>query len=245
MKTRAGKVIMVCAQKPVVTFWKRNGASRESFYCNVIFGRVVQGRGSLVTKLHVGEGSARVSHRSERCVCPPLNSLSGSGCTLLLVRMFVWRLRVWAWKAATPSWRLSLASLAEADTQREGNRRKPTMTLCFLVPLCVISIWGGLYNGQMWVLTTGPSAGPLCSLRNIPALPFTLFFSSTYIFHNLFSLSWPNSLTPFHAVLFRILRTLSCFGSPSCFMVISGRNEDAVVMLWDYIIHTTRSTILK
>lgn len=139
MKTRAGKVIMVCAQKPVVTFWKRNGASRESFYCNVIFGRVVQGRGSLVTKLHVGEGSARVSHRSERCVCPPLNSLSGSGCTLLLVRMFVWRLRVWAWKAATPS-----DDSALHHWQRQTHRGKGTdaslLWRCASLCLCVWSL---------------------------------------------------------------------------------------------------------
>lgn len=81
MKTRAGKVIMVCAQKPVVTFSKRNGASRESFYCNVISGRGLQGRGRLVAELHVGEGSARESHRSEDCVCPRLNS--GSRCTIM------------------------------------------------------------------------------------------------------------------------------------------------------------------
>ncbi len=68
-----------------------------------IFVRVVQGQGRLVAKFNLGEGSARVSRRSEHCVCPQLNSLSRSGCTLLLVRMFVWRLPVWAWKAAMPS----------------------------------------------------------------------------------------------------------------------------------------------
>ncbi len=146
----------------------------------VIFVRVVQGQGRLVAKFNLGEGSARMSRRSEHCVCPQLNSLSG--CTLLLVRMFVWRLPVWAWKAAMPSWRLSLASLAEANTQREGNRRKHTVTLCFLVPLCVWSLSEvGYIIAKCECSPTSPSAGPLCSLRNIPALPFTLFFSSTYL----------------------------------------------------------------
>lgn len=91
--------------------------------------------------------------RPERCAGPQLNSLSGSGCTLCCMYACLC-----GGYECGPSWRLSLASLAEADThtQREGIRRKSTVTLCFLVPLCVISIWGGLYNGHMWVLTHRP-----------------------------------------------------------------------------------------
>lgn len=148
MKTRAGKVIMVRAQKPVVTFWKRNGASRESFYSNVIFGRVVQGQGRLVAKLHVvlsWTHSQDQDVHSVACthVCVEATSvgLEGSNAIVTTQPCIIGRGR-------------------QTHTHREGNRRKPTVMLCFLVPLCVISIWGGLYNGQMWALTHRPFRRP-------------------------------------------------------------------------------------
>lgn len=145
--------------------------------------------------------------------------------TLLLVRMFVWRLRVWAWKPAMPLWRLSLASLAEADTHRgKGNRRKPMVTLCFLVPLSVIFIWGGLYNDQMWALTHRLFRCPHWGTFQLSHFPS----SSPLPISTLFSLSrlMPQFLDsiPCHSFLYTC--ALSCFGSPSSFVVVSGRNED-------------------
>lgn len=56
------------------------------------------------------------------------------GHTLFHVRMFVWRLWVWAWKAVMLLWRLSLASLAEADAYTQG--REQTQDYCDIVLLC-------------------------------------------------------------------------------------------------------------
>lgn len=87
---------------------------------------------------------------------------------------------------------------------------------------------------------TGSSAVPLCSLRNMPALSS----SSPLPISNLFSLS-RQFLDSIPCCSFLHTCALSCFGSPSSFVVVSGRNEDCVVILGDDVIQTTRSTILK
>lgn len=116
----------------------------------------------------------------------------------------------------------------QTHTQREGNRRKPTMTLCFLVPLCVISIWGGLYNGHMWVLTHRPFqwlTEEHSSSPNSPALLMYLALPPIY-FPSPGLIPWLHSMSFFSTYsltqLFFRMRTLG-----------------------DDIIHTTRSTILN
>lgn len=167
----------------------------------------MQGWGKVVAKLHVGEGLARESSKASVCVCPQLNSLSGSGCTLCCSCACLCGgyecgferqrrhcddsvLHHWHWQRQT-------------HTQRE---REQTQAYGGVVFPCT-SVWVWSLSEVGYIMTkcerspTGSSTVPLCSLRNIPALPFPQFLSFTYL-QSVFPLQAYTAIPWFHSMSF-------------------------------------------
>lgn len=137
--------------------------------------------------------------------------------TLWLVRMCVWRLRVWAWKCSNATVTTQPCIIGRGrHTQREENRRKRCVSLCLWV-------WSlselGYIMAKCERSPTGSSAVPLSSNSSpLPILISDLFLT-------------PQFLDSIPCCSFLHTCVLSCSGSPSSFVVVSGRNEDSVVIL--------------
>ncbi len=160
-----------------MTFWKRNGASHESFYWYFCKGGARSRKACCKVQFRRGLGQSVTQKRALRVSSVEL---------ALRIRMYT----VACTHVCVEATSVGLeGSDAIVTTQpciigrgKHTEGREQTQAYCDVVPLCVWSLSEvGYIIAKCECSPTSPSAGPLCSLRNIPALPFTLFFSSTYL----------------------------------------------------------------